>query len=149
MKTFLGIPIYKKMTDADLVERTRKNLKWFKRVAWIHLIVVAAIAIFIPMLYRFTTEFIRDMPNDFRKWAWSGLLFGVVIGSVLGVYIHKAAEAIVMGFDLLQVNRKDRLLIKYHDLLKQVAKEQLNCEQHAGRVSSGAAPSAAPNEPSA
>jgi hypothetical protein len=120
MKTFLGMPLCKRMSDADLVDRTRRNLKWFKRVAWIHLIVLVALSIFIPKFYIRIVDTIGDMPdNDFRKHAWLGLAFGVVMGCVLAMYITKATEAIVMGFDLLQVNRKDRLLVKYHDMLKQ------------------------------
>lgn len=132
MKTILGITIHRKMTDADVVEQARKNLKWFKRVAWIHLVVVAAMAILIPKFYRLISDMIRDMPDDFRKWAWIGLMFGVVMGTVLATYITKAAEAIVMGFNILQVNRKDKLLIKYHDMLTQLAKERIGCEPSGG-----------------
>lgn len=145
MNAILGIPIYKKMTDADLIERTRKNLKWFRRVAWIHLVVVAGFSILIPKFFSFITDFIGDMPNeDFRKWAWSGLLFGLVMGTALALYVYKAAQAIVMGFDLLQVNRKDKLLVKYHDLLAEVAKERLSCEQQGGGYSPPAVRSSKP-----
>ena len=144
MKTLFGIPLYKKMTDADVVERTRKNLKWFKRVAGIHLAVVVAMSILIPKLYGLIDDIIKDMPDDFRKWAWIGLMFGIVMGTVLATYLVKAAEAIIMGFDLLQLNRKDKLLVKYHDMLTQLAKERIGCEQQVGGHSPPAARSSKP-----
>jgi len=127
---FQSIPFRKHLSDSDLVEKTRKNLKWFKRVAWVHLSVVVALAFLLPKFFRMIMQMIDTMPNDSRKWAWMGLLFGVVMGSVFAAYIFKAIESIIMGFDLLGANRKDKLLIRYHDYLKQIA-EQKKCEPGA------------------
>ncbi len=57
------------------------------------------------------------------------------MGTVLAVWIHKAAQSVVMGFDLLQINRKEKLLVKYHDILKVLATQQ-GYEQKLEQVSS-------------
>lgn len=127
------------------MENTRKSLKWHKRVARFHIVVAAALFVLIPKFYAQTRDFIDNMPDDnFRKHAWSGLVFGVVTGLGFVVYISQAVQAMVMGFDFLSLNRKDKLLIKYHDLLKQVAEKRMTGEQ---LDSPDAAPSTPSDEP--
>jgi len=131
MKTFLGIPIHRTLSDAEFVEKLRKNLRVSKRVAWIHLAVVIAFSVLIPKFFQIFSSITKDMPDDARKFAYTGLQLGLVFGLLISGYIVKAAEAIVRGFNLFGFNRESELLVKYHDVLKLVATQQ-SCEQSLG-----------------
>jgi hypothetical protein len=124
MEKLLGITIYKKLTDAEFVEKQRKNLDLSKRFAWIYIIVVGAFCILIPKFYHLFQDLIQNLPDDAKKLAWSGFYLGIVMGLILSSFVFKAAESIIRGFNILNFNRSTRLLIKYHDLLVQMGKEK-------------------------
>ena len=126
MKTFLGMPILRKITDDDLVELTRRNLKWYRRMVWVHLAIVVALAFLAPMVYDLVSDFMRIIPDeDMRRQAWSGFVLGAVLGTMLAAYGGYAFQAMAMGLEFSQINRSHRLLIKYDDMLKHVAEESV------------------------
>jgi hypothetical protein len=127
----MAITIGKRLSDAEFVERARRNLALSRKLAWIHILVITGLFYLIPKLYTFVSNLIGDLPSGAQKSAWMGLLLGFVFGGVLAGLAIEVGGSLIMAFDLLQVNRTPRLLIKYYYLLKQIAPRQLESEDRA------------------
>ena len=112
--------MFNKQTDDELIEKIRKYQASSKKSAYFYFILVLGFAILIPLSYDQTTDFIEKFPNDdYRKFAWSGLQFGIIMGIALSVMGHQAINTLFRGIEGLQGNRQDKLLLKYHDRLKE------------------------------
>jgi len=143
MKKFLGMPVFnKELSDSEFVERIRKSLRLRRKLAWFHLALFVAMAVFVPMLVRIAWQMIDNMPSEAQKLTWVGLFLGFTFGALAGGYLATALESVVRGFNLFDCTRSERLLIKYHDALSQIADEQRNGGQTHGGATSDVAPDA-------
>lgn len=57
-----------------------------------------------------------------------GLLAGFIFDAVIVQYVVMAMQAIVLALDLFCLNRSTKLLIKYHDTLKDMGTLELEGE---------------------
>lgn len=115
-----GIPIYKMLSDTEFIERVRKGLRFSRKLVWIHAAMLLIVCVFVPMMVNMVWQITKDSPNETRLWIGAGLLFGFLFGVFIGQYLINGMHAILSVLDLFDYNRAPRLLIKYHDLLKEI-----------------------------
>lgn len=113
-----GIPIHKMLSDTEFVYKTRKWLRLHKKFVWIHVVALILLSVFVPWLIDIIQQMIELMPDEDRKLAWMGLLVGFIFGAFIEQYVVMAMQAILVMLDLFDYNRSTKLLIKYHDMLK-------------------------------
>lgn len=113
-----GIPIHKILSDTEFVEKNRKWLHLNKKFIWIHFAVLIILSVLIPWLIDLVQWIIDLLPHEDQKLVWAGLMLGFIFGAVIGQYVVMAIQSIVAALDLFDLNRTPKLLIKYHDMLK-------------------------------
>ena len=131
---FWGIPIHKILSDDDFVERAQKHLKRSKKYVWIHIAAVLFVCVFLPKLIQLLWHIIELIPEEGRKMAWIGLMLGLMFGAFIAQYIVIAGQAILMALDLFDFNRSSKLLIKYHDMLKENGFLEEEHEEQEGQI---------------
>ena len=131
---YRGFPIHKIFSDDEFVERTRKNLKRSRKFIWFHIAALILLSMFISELIQFVWKLIEDMPEENRRMVWTGLMFGFFFGALIGQYVAMALQAILMALDLYDFNRGDKLLIKYHGMLKEMGVLQQGTEEQDDRI---------------
>ena len=129
-----GIPIHKILSDTEFVDKNRKALRLSKKLAWIHVSVLTVITLFLPWLIGVVQQAIEQIPDGIEKWAWLSLLLGFVLGILLSYYVITAIQVILMAFDPFDYNRGTKLLIKYHDMLREKGAIEKTSEQHDEQV---------------
>jgi hypothetical protein len=117
---YRGIPIHKIFSDDEFVERTRKSLKRSRKFIWLHIAALILLSIFIPKLIQFVWKLVEDMPDGYRQLAWADIVCCSILGAVIGQYVMIALQSILMALDLYDFNRGNKLLIKYHGMLKEM-----------------------------
>jgi len=113
-----GIPIHKMLSDTEYVEKTRKWLRLSRKFVWIHVAVLIFLSVLIPWIIDLVQQMIDLLPDEARKLTWMGLLLGFIFGAVIGQYVVLAMQFILVALDLFDYNRSTKLLIKYHNMLK-------------------------------
>ncbi|HEY1784671.1 MAG TPA: hypothetical protein VGG30_03950 [Pirellulales bacterium] len=105
--------------EAKIIERARKNLRYIERLGrwWIMLFVIAttlvvAVAIVIGNL----VAAVAKNPPANRLELWLGLLLGVFLGGAL----YRLIGGVIEFLRTLLPDERDRLLVQYHDALRQV-----------------------------
>ncbi len=111
-----GIPICKILSDTEFVEKSHKGLRLSKKLVWIHVAGLVFLTVFVPVLWRMLGEVSKEAEN----WAWAGMICGLAFGIVISHYIVAAVHAILVALDLYEFNRGTRLLINYHDTLREM-----------------------------
>jgi len=106
------------LSDTEFVDKTRKWLRLSKKFAWIHVVALILLSVFVPWLINLAHQMVELLPDEDRKLAWMGLLLGFIFGAVIGQYVVLAMQSILAALDLFDLNRSTRLLIKYHDTLE-------------------------------
>jgi len=122
MKTvrLLGVPIYRRLSDSESVEKTRKWLRLSRKMFWIHWGILLLLAVIVPKLISVVWWFIENMPDEAQKMMWTGLVVGIIFGTLLEKLLLSAIQTFMASLDLFDVNRSSRLLIQYHDKLKEL-----------------------------
>ena len=131
---FWGIPIHKILSDDDFVERAQKHLKRSKKYVWFHIAALLFVCVFLPRLIQWLWQIIEFLPEEERKMVWIGLMLGLMFGMFIAQYLVIAGQSILMAIDLFDFNRSNKLLIKYHDMLKENGLLAEDNEQQDGRI---------------
>jgi hypothetical protein len=113
----LGLPIWRKrLTDAEYIERVRKNLRMQR---WLR-VICGVIGIGVVCILALAIQFFVDF-----LWQWGGqqagpivvflaaMLFGFNVGWMFMGFLHGAIMMIVES-------RRDRMLVECWDLLQQL-----------------------------
>lgn len=124
-----GIPICKILSDTEFVERTRKVLRFSRKIVWIHVAVLLVICVIVPAAVGLLWQLTKDSPDQTLQLVGVGLFAGFLFGAFIGQYFWTGVNAILMALDLFDYNRAPRLLIKYHDLLKEIGALDQDDEQ--------------------
>ncbi len=124
-----GIPICKILSDTEFVERTRKVLRFSRKIVWIHVAVLLVICVIVPGAVGLLWQLTKDSPDQTLQLVGVGLFAGFLFGAFIGQYFWTGVNAILMALDLFDYNRAPRLLIKYHDLLKEIGALDQDDEQ--------------------
>jgi hypothetical protein len=133
MRKFLGIPIARKpLTDAEIVERARKdNRTWERYGKWVIALYVAVFAgwigslvLFVVLLNRFGQLF----GGQWANFALDGFILGIVMGISLGAGVDSAVRHLGEALQRLKGNHPSALLVKYHDTLARLAELERQSE---------------------
>lgn len=121
MIAFLGLSWHRKqLTDVELVEKTRRDLQLLQGVGkWLVAFNVVAGVLFLllcGMMFKIIVEFAGNLAarNDLAR----GMVFGGVFGLSVGCLFWKLFEQLRQLVGMLAGNRKDQLLVEYHDRLQ-------------------------------
>lgn len=112
------LPFFRPKTDEEYVEATRKAVRWAQKLAFIYAISFALVVLGIITLVRAfrTVAIIATANNDPTMLGMRlGILFGVFIGALATCGVLAA----VNFFIFTSGDRKDKLLLKYYDALKE------------------------------
>ena len=117
MDKFLGLQIRRKpLTDAEHVERVRKDLQRSRRWGkWLITSQVALLLVYVYILQMITSVLWKLGGNQLQFGA--GFAVGVLIGFLLGVPVLHLALQLVESIKLLKGDRTSALLVKYYDTL--------------------------------
>lgn len=124
-----GIPIFRILSDSEFVERTRKALRFSKKLVWIHVAVLLVICVIVPSAVGLLWQMTKDSPDQTLQLVGVGLFAGFLFGAFIGQYLWTGVNAILMALDLFDYNRTPRLLIKYYDMLEEIGALALDDEQ--------------------
>jgi phosphotransferase system glucose/maltose/N-acetylglucosamine-specific IIC component len=116
---FWGIPIYKVLSDDDYVEGIRKWLKHSKKLFLICVLFLLILCFLLQGLIQFILQLIEEIPDGEQKIAWMVIILGFIFGAIFSQCIIALVQGILVVLDLFDYNRANKLLIKYHDMLKE------------------------------
>jgi hypothetical protein len=108
------------MSDSEFVEKTRKWLRLSRKLFWVHWGILLLLGVIVPRLISLLWEFIKNMPDEAQKMMWTGLVLGIIFGTVVEKFLVSAVQTFMASLDLFDFNRSSRLLIQYHDKLKEL-----------------------------
>ena len=119
MDKFLGLPIVRKpLTDAEYVERARRDIqRWRRYGKWLALFQVALLALYGFILSSIASVLVKVGGNQIV----GGLFLGIGLGMGFGVPILHSLHQFVNTFVMLKGDRTSQLLVKYHDALLELA----------------------------
>jgi len=89
------------------------------------------------MLWDNVMGIIKQMTDKQRMMAWLGLMIGFSTGIFIAGYVMVAGFSILMALvslDFLNANRGSKLLIKYHDMLKENGLLEEDDKQQDGQI---------------
>ena len=115
-----GIPIYKILTDDEYVERTRKQLRYCRKLVWIHIAVLLIACVVVPGFIYIMWKLSEYTSDKEQQVILLGLAFGFIFGTFIGKYLYIGFENIMIALNLYEYNRGYKLLIKYYDKLKEI-----------------------------
>ncbi len=127
----------KRKTNAEYIASVRKQVGHAKRNAVFHGIMFAVSIVLFLVLNHLVFEFCNIMPHVAETLP-HGVIMGVPIGVVMVFLIALAASNVVIATRHIKGNRTERLLLTFHDELK----EKESFQQAESTVPSKAAPSA-------
>lgn len=125
IKTFFGLPLYETLSDEEYVEKRRKQLRKYQKLGWLFLAIgllqIALLFWFWGMLSKLATN---PIPGHDQAGIWVGIGLGILPGFIFGHFIKQASESIIQGFNFSAMQRSDRLMVEYHDLLQEVHRQK-------------------------
>jgi hypothetical protein len=117
----LGLPVWRKrLTDAEYIERVRKNLRVHRWLRIVYGVIGIGIVCILALAIQFFVDFL---------WQWGGqqagpivvflgaILFGFNVGWMFMGFLHGAVM-------MIAESRHDRLLVECWDLLQQLIAER-------------------------
>jgi hypothetical protein len=117
----------RKLTDAEFVERTRKQLQKSRRWAWICLIGSGMFVAFFFWFFYIVIDMIGGFWNkdsaanqhlqNSMEWYRIGLATGACLGGFAMLLLVKAFWYFCEFLMMLSGNRRDKLLVAYYDQL--------------------------------
>jgi hypothetical protein len=105
------------------------TLHFSRKLVWIHLVVLLVICVIVPGAVGLLWQLTKDSPDQTLQLVGVDLLAGFIFGAFIGQYLWTGVNAILMALDLFDYNRAPRLLIKYHDMLKEMGALDQDDEQ--------------------
>ena len=132
MKNFLGLPIFRKpLTDSQCVERARKDLTRFRRYgAWLIPLYLAPL-----IMLGFVVDVVRVVlikAGGNQGNFLGGVFIGIVFGLPLGIAFFHFVEYFGRIVGLSKGDRTPELLVKYHDMLAELAHAEKESVQQNG-----------------
>jgi len=128
LKNFLGLPFFRKpLSDAEIVEQARRDIKRWQRFGkWLLLsqtAIVIALGCFFFLLVHILDKMWR-FAGGVGNLALGGLVVGLLIGFAFGVPILHAVDEWGKTIGALKGDRTSVLLVKYHDALIELSRQK-------------------------
>jgi hypothetical protein len=126
MQTFLGIPIARKrLTDAEYVERIRKNVDLSRRAGkWFALFGGIVAVVWVGLVIWFTQAMIAGFLGIPPVPLLQGLAIGGLFGLMFAFFAFKIAHFIVQAINMRKADRTETLLLKYYDAIVELARSE-------------------------
>ena len=115
-----GIPIHRIPSDTEFVEKIRKSLRRSRKYVWVYVLMLLVLCVIVPVSIDLAWQLTQDCSDEIQKWIYTGLLLGFLFGALGGQYVFMGVQAFLMALDLFDYNRPSRLLVQYHDRLRQM-----------------------------
>ncbi len=124
MDRFLGLRFVRKpLTDVEYVERVRKDMLRFKRWGkWIVVFSAAGVLFWGYILTLLVSAFVQLGGNG--NLFIMGLFAGLLIGMLFALPAWYAMEQFLQALKMLREDRMQELLVKYHDMLIEMARQE-------------------------
>ncbi len=109
----LGMELYpKRKTDEEFIEQVRRSIPLAKRLALVHLLVVALWGGLLVVGFRWFLGVAREF-----EWAAvsEGLVVGLAFGLLLGFGCCSCFASVVHGIECFVGDRRAKLLVKFYD----------------------------------
>jgi H+/Cl- antiporter ClcA len=108
-----------KLTDAEYVERIRKDLRVSKKWGWGGLIFSGVLFVAYAYLFPLIPDWIeftkKAAPNS--QSFWLGIVTGFLLGFLFGGLLLSLGVYFVKSIILILGSRRDKLLVAYYDQL--------------------------------
>ena len=125
-KKIIDILFRKNLSEIDFIEKRRKYLRTCKKMKWFHIIIVIG-SFFLLFLFIETIPGWKNLlPEGSQKYIWLGLGLGLSLGFIASWLLINSVTSLMHAFNLFNYNRDTELMIKYHELLKQIAENKEN-----------------------
>ena len=111
------------LTDAEFVEKIRKQLRINRRWAWVGIVISGILVGLFVWAFILFVDFISSMGNLAKSIEpksqafYTGLTLGCTFGLFLTIILAKIFLYFYKCIELLLGNRRDRLLVTYYDQL--------------------------------
>jgi hypothetical protein len=111
----------RKLTDAEFVEKVRKQLRRNRRWAWIGIVGSITFIVFFVWIFILFVDFVSSMGqlsehvSPKSQMFYTGLTLGCTFGAVLTIILGKIIFYFCESLILLFGNRRDKLLVAYYD----------------------------------
>ena len=125
-KKIADILFRKNLSEIDFIEKRRKYLRTCKRMKWLHIAIVIGYFCLFPLLFESIPGWKNLLPEGSQKYIWIGLGIGLSLGFLASLMLINSVTSIMHAFNLFSFNRDTELMIKYHELLKQIAEDKEN-----------------------
>lgn len=125
MKNLIGIPARRKpLTDAEYVERVRKEERRCRSLTKWYALLVAVIGIAWLYLVIYSIEKLaQGLLGNPANQLLVGYALGAIFGFISGAIAFKVAHLAVQAITVWKGDRKSQLLLRYHDHLCELAKQ--------------------------
>ena len=106
-------------SDDDYIEMLRKRDRVYRRMGWISLgLFVAMVGVLLQFVYKIQ-KYSGSLPEDESGYR-AGLVLGICLGFMFAIFAAQAGFALKNWIESRHGFRTERLLIQYHDRLKEL-----------------------------
>jgi len=109
----------KALSDDDYIDMLRKRDRLFRRMRWVWFGSLVALAGTLLLLSRVVLEFTATVPEN-ERGHWTGLVLGFGFGFMFVILCAQAGKTLNNWTESRNGFRTERLLIQYHDRLKEL-----------------------------
>jgi len=125
-KKITDILFRKNLSEIDFIEKRRKYLRTCKKMKWFHIAIVIGYFFLLFLFIETIPGWKNLLPEGSQKNIWIGLGIGLGLGYIASWMLINSLTSIMHAFNLFNFNRDTELMIKYHELLKQIAEDKEN-----------------------
>lgn len=112
----------KTLSDAEYIDLLRKRDRVFRRMGWVSLgLFVAIFGVLLQFVYKIQ-KYSGSLPEDESGYR-AGLVLGICLGLMFVIFTAHAGITLKNWIESRHGFRTERLLIQYHDRLKEIESE--------------------------
>lgn len=124
-------PALKHVNDSEFVERHRRNLAKARKWAPVFLVLAVMFVVLFILVLSLFQKLVNGIFRESHDFAWLGFCIGVSLGFAITHGLGYLVQSLMIGFNIGDINRAARLMIEYHDLLAEIAKERIGSREDA------------------
>ena len=126
MKKLFGLPITRKsLTDAEYVERVRKDIERVRRLGkWFALFAAVMAVAWVYLVIRCVQALAGGFLGLPANQLFVGLAVGAAFGLGFGLIALKIGHFVAQAITMWKGDRTSQLLVKYHDALVGLARSE-------------------------
>jgi len=114
----------KKLTDEEIIENIRKIQRTSKWITAFFFVLSIILFLIVSLTVSNFEGILNFVPAEEKYFVWSGFIFGIIFGFIASFMLGQAIHLFDYAFTILNLDRKDKLLLKYHDKLIELEKKK-------------------------